>query len=217
MHEFELALAPGNDTQFSDGATAALSLGDGKSFPEGTTFVLDGKSYYPSNGKVYLPLSGPGSSTVTMDTADSAGLSAGPYMLLAQVFPTGASAGNASALSVQASFEVAENPSYGLTVSLDAESSRAVSAGDALNFTVGYSVKHAGATSPAVAVRVQKKTESGYEDSAIWVVSGNDALDAGSGTQVIAVTVPDTLDPGTYRLLFALGDQTAPYNLIVSG
>ena len=38
---------------------------------------------------------------------------------------------------------------------------------------------------------------------------------AAEGTRV--VTVPDTLDPGTYRLLFTLGDQTAPYNLIVSG
>ena len=78
-------------------------------------------------------------------------------------------------------------------------------------------MQHAGATSPAVAVSVQKKTDGGYEDGAAWTVSGNDALGAGSGTQALVVTVPDTLDPGTYRLLFTLGDQTAPYNLIVSG
>ena len=216
-HEFKLSLTSGSDTQFSDGATVAFSLADGNSFPEGTAFVLDGTTYYASGGKVYLPLSGSGPCTVTVDTADTAGLLAGSYTLVAQVFPTGASAGNASALSAQASFDVKQNPSYGLTVSLDPGASRVVSAGDELSFTVSYSVQHAGATSPAVAMSVQKKTDGGYEDGAAWTVSGNDALGAGSGTQAIVVTVPDTLDPGTYRLLFTLGDQTAPYNLIVSG
>ena len=215
-HGFKLSLASGSDTRFSDGTTAVLSL-DGGGFPEGTTFFLDGKSYYPSKGKVYLPLSGTGSSAVTMDTTETAGLSAGSYTLVAQVFPPGASAGNASALSAQASFEVGQNPSYGLTVSLDAESSRIVSAGDALTFAVGYSVQNAGAGSPAVAVSVQKKTDGGYEGADDWTVSGNEALGAGSGTQTGSVTVPSELAPGTYRLLFTLGDQTAPYNLIVSG
>ena len=216
-HAFDLALSANSDTRFSDGAAVVLSLGGDGSFPEGTAFVLDGTTYYASGGKAYLPLSGSGPCTVTVDTADTAGLPAGSYALVAQVFPTGASAGNASALSAQASSDVEQNPSYGLTVSLDPGASRVVSAGDGLTFTVGYSVQHAGATSPAVAVSVQKKTDGGYEDGAAWTVSGNDALGAGSGTQALVVTVPDTLDPGTYRLLFTLGDQTAPYNLIVSG
>ncbi|WP_270296639.1 hypothetical protein, partial [Eggerthella sinensis] len=72
-------------------------------------------------------------------------------------------------------------------------------------------MQQADATSPAVAMSVQKKTESAYGESESWTVSGNDALGAGSGTQAIVVTVPDTLDPGTYRLLFTLGDQTTPY------
>lgn len=216
-HVFDLALSANSDTRFSDGAAVVLSLGGDGSFPEGTAFVLDGTTYYASGGKAYLPLSSSGPCTVTVDTADTAGLPADSYTLVAQVFPTGASAGNASALSAQASFNVERNPSYGLTVSLDPGASRVVSAGDELSFTVGYSVQQADATSPAVAMSVQKKTESAYGESESWTVSGNDALGAGSGTQAIVVTVPDTLDPGTYRLLFTLGDQTTPYNLIVSG
>ena len=39
------------------------------------------------------------------------------------------------------------------------------------------------------------------------------AVDVGK----ITVTVPDDTSAGTYRLLFKLGDQEVPYNIIVEG
>lgn len=46
-------------------------------------------------------------------------------------------------------------------------------------------------------------------------MTGNDIITAGKGDQEIQVTVPVNITAGTYRLLFALGDQEVPYNIIV--
>lgn len=211
-HTFALSLLPGSDTRFQSGAAVVLSPGDGGRFPEGTVFVHDGTSYYPSNGKVHIPLSGGGPWDIVMDTSASRGLSDGLHSLSAEVFPVGANAGNASALLATTSYNVGKNPSYGLSVSLGANAKRIVEPGSSLSFTASYAASANG----TISVSAQKKTNGGYEGIGAWQVSGNDALAAGSGTQTIAVTVPSGLDPGTYRLLFKLGDQEVPYNLIVS-
>ena len=74
-----------------------IFLDDGAAFPEGTVFTLNGENYYPSGGRVYIPLTGTGNHLISMDTTDTAGLTAGERTFFLQIFPTGASAGNATA------------------------------------------------------------------------------------------------------------------------
>lgn len=213
-HTFSLTLTTGNDTRFADGTAVVLAPGAGESFPEGTAFMFDGVSYYPSGGKVFIPLSGTGPWSITMDTTNSVGLAAGEYKITAQVFPTGASAGNAQALSAEASFTVSQNPAYALDVSLDG-ANRLVSPGGVLSFAAAYSVQN-DTGSLQIEVETQSKTDDGYQPSTTaWIISGNSPLTQSFGTQTITVAVPSDLTPGTYRLNFKLGDQTVPYNLIV--
>ncbi len=212
VHTFALSLSAGSDTRFQSGTAVVLSPGEGESFPEGTKFTYGGKSYYPSNGKVHIPLAGNGPWDIVMDTTASRGLAVGEHAISAQVFATGANAGQASPLSAAASYKVEENPSYGLSVSLDANANRIVKAGGSLSFTANYTTSTGG----TISASAQKKEDGGYVDIESWPVSGDGALEVGSGTQTITVTVPNPLDPGTYRLLFKLGDQEIPYNLIVS-
>ena len=65
----------------------------------------------------------------------------------------------------------------------------------------------------SVGVSVQKKNGGKYEPVPAWKVSGNESV-TGKGTQRIKVEVPEG-ESGTYRLNFTLGDETAPYNVIV--
>lgn len=203
-HEFELSLKAGSDTRFADGAAVVLSSGDAEGFPKGTVFRVGEAEYYPVNGKVSIPL---GSATsFVMDTTNTAGLAEGSHTLSAQVFPTGANAGNAAPLSAEeAAYTVSENPSYSLSVTLDAGSSRIVKPGSALSFTANYKAS----AGEAITVGTQKKTDAGYEDT-VGLTATVDAVK-------ITVTVPDGTSAGTYRLLFKLGDQEVPYNIIVEG
>ena len=203
-HEFELSLKAGSDTRFADGAAVVLSPGEGEVFPEGTVFRVGEAEYYPVNGKVSIPL---GSATsFVMDTTNTTGLTSGEHTLSAQVLPTGANAGNAAPLSAEeAAYTVSENPSYSLSVTLDAGSSRIVKPGSALSFTANYKAS----AGEAITVGAQKKTDAGYEDT-VGLTATVDAVK-------ITVTVPDGTSAGTYRLLFKLGDQEVPYNIIVEG
>lgn len=216
-HAFELSLSRGSDTRFSGGATAVLSLADGAGFPEGTAFSLDGETSYPSGGKAYIPLSGGDAWTIEMDAPFAVGLAAGLYALDVQVFPTGASAGDAAPLTAAVGFAVEEGPSYALSVSQDSEESRIVEAGGALSFSIAYAVRGAAAEPVRIDVSAQRKTDAGYQNVQGWTVSGNDPLVAeSSGTQTISVVAPAPLEPGTYRLLFKLGDREVPYNVVVA-
>lgn len=203
-HEFELSLKAGSDTRFADGAAVVLSSGDAEGFPKGTVFRVGEAEYYPVNGKVSIPL---GSATsFVMDTTNTAGLAEGSHTLSAQVLPTGANAGNAAPLSAEeAAYTVSENPSYSLSVTLDAGSSRIVKPGSALSFTANYKAS----AGEAITVGARKKTDAGYEDT-VGLTATVDAVK-------ITVTVPDGTSAGTYRLLFKLGDQEVPYNIIVEG
>ncbi|WP_418252309.1 hypothetical protein [Gordonibacter urolithinfaciens] len=202
-HGFTVGLQPGSDTRFADGAAVVLSSGDSEGFPEGTVFRVGEAEYYPVNGKVSIPL---GSATsFVMDTTNTAGLTSGAHTLSAQVLPTGANAGNAAPLSAEAAYTVSENPSYSLSVTLDAGSSRIVKPGSTLSFTANCKAS----AGEAITVGTQKKADAGYEDT----VGLTAAVDVGK----ITVTVPDDTSAGTYRLLFKLGDQEVPYNIIVEG
>lgn len=203
-HEFTVNVQPGSDTRFTDGAAVVLSSGDSEGFPEGTVFWVGGEEYYPVNDKVSIPLGAGTSWNIVMDTTNTTGLTSGEHKLSAQVLPAGANAGNATPLPVEAAtYTITENPSHSLSVALDAGSSRIVKPGAQLIFTADTKP-----SSESISVSVQEKKGNAYEGISDWVVS--------SATSKITVTVPSGTTEGTYRLLFKLGDQEVPYNIIVT-
>ena len=178
---------------------------------------MDGTNtnYYPNGGKVYIPLDGSGTYTLTMDTGKTAGLSEGSHTLKAQIFPLGENAGAVDTLNANAAYSVQPNPSYGLHVSLDS-GSRAAAPGSSLTFNVTYSVQHTAPSGHSIAVAAEQKVDGVYTElTTAWTTSGNTNLTAGQGQQEITVSLPASLEPGTYRLRFRLGDQEVPFNLIV--
>lgn len=225
-HTFTLTVSPNSDTRLSDGMAAVLSLNSGNAFPEGTVFRWNnnGESgdYYPSGSKVYLPLTGNGPYTITMDTGNSAGLNPGADTLSAKVFPTGFNCGDGrGSISCEAPFTVKPAPSYALRIGLNAGGTRSVKSGDTVAFIAEYSAMHITDASVSIEVRAQVKKDSGYEDcTPSWDISGNVPIAPTSGSldgrQTITAGVPDNLTPGTYRLLFTLGGQEVPFNIIVT-
>ncbi|MCH1980899.1 hypothetical protein MCG44_14350 [Lawsonibacter sp. OA9] len=215
-HAVTLTIAPDSDTRFTDGAVAVLSPENGNAFPVGTVFTYGDKTYYPSGGKVYVPLEGSGAHTVSMNTEYSAGLETGEYSIKAELFPCGWNAGNIpGAVRISSAVcRVTDNPAYGLLVTLK-NKERVAQAGQALLFTAEYAVLGTGADSAVIDVRVQKKNGEDYEDAGYWTANGN-TIQTGDGTQELTVTVPQDLESGTYRLFFVLGDQEVPYNILIN-
>ena len=81
-------------------------------------------------------------------------------------------------------------------------------AGEKLVFSVAY------VGSGDLVVSSQRKADGSYTNLAQqWTASGTGTL-SGSPASV-AVTVPANTPPGTYRLVFELGDAKFPYNIIV--
>lgn len=214
-HTFALQLTAGSDTRFSGGAAAVLSPEDGSSFPENVKFTVNGSNYYPSGGKVYIPLSKAGTYELEMDTGKTAGLSEGSHTLNARIFPLGENAGAVNTLDASAAYSVYPNPTYGLHVSLDS-GSRAAAPGSTLAFKVTYSVLNTAPSNHSIAVSAERKTDGTYTElTPAWTAEGNTSLTAEQGEQEITVTLPAALEPGTYRLRFRLGNQEVPFNLIV--
>lgn len=215
-HAVTLTVSPDSDTRFADGAVAVLSPENGSAFPVGAAFICGEKTYYPSGGKVYVPLEGSGTHTVSMNTEHSAGLEIGEYSIRAELFPCGWNAGKTTGAvrTSSAGFQVTDNPVYALFVSMK-DKERVAQAGQTLSFTAEYAAADTGADSAVIDVRVQKKTGEAYEDAGIWAVSGN-RIQTGERTQELTVTVPQGVGTGTYRLLFALGDQEVPYNILIN-
>ncbi|WP_147747179.1 hypothetical protein [Eisenbergiella tayi] len=210
--EFILSIQPNYDTRWQNGAAVVLAQENPSDFPEGTVFRYGDKEYYPSGNKVYIPLEDIDPHIISMDTENSAGITPGSYKLTAEVFPVGENVGTTVKKLTSVSYTVKPNPSY----SLKAESSsRIASAGETITFTVSYSIENAEVSPLKIEVKTRKKEEGGYENSQNWTVTGNDIIAAGKDDQKIQVTVPKNITAGTYRLLFALGDQEVPYNIIV--
>lgn len=213
-HHFMLCVEAGYDTRYNDGAAAMISQPGGR-FPEGTVFKCGGRTYHPIGGYVYVPLalSEDGCCEIVMDTGSSDGLAPGNYTLTANVFPAGLQAGGAvpSAIEKTAEYTVSANPEYGIAVALSDGQDRSVEAGQTVEFDVQYAVT--GVAGASVEVSLQKKNGGTYESVPTWEASGNESA-AGSGMQKIRVKIPEGVS-GTYRLNFKLGDETAPYNVIV--
>ena len=83
-----------------------------------------------------------------------------------------------------------------------------------------YIIKNA-AEGIAVQVEFYKKENGSYVKMDDWNVSSSGLPVGGlpqyTGTQTFHITVPDAdqMTPGTYRLVFILGDRSVPYNIIV--
>lgn len=216
-HVFSLTVKPQQDARLLDGSAAVLSLPDGQQFPEGVVFIAGGQHYYPSGGKVYLPLSA-NPLELTMDTTQTTGLQMGSLTLQAAIYANGYSAGEAGMLqAVSVSAAVKANPRYALKVEALAGQSRVIesSKGAELTFTVTASASEAPAEATGV-IQVQQKTEGVYTTLAETNWSATGAMVFGSGTQKLTITVPAEQKPGTYRLLFYWGEQRVPYNIIIT-
>ena len=154
-----------------------------------------------------------------MDTTASAGLAAEDQVINAELFSTGHSTGKTAAPLVKTSttYTVEANPVYGIKVAADDEK-RIAASGTKLSFKADYSVENQkSGEGLKIEVAVQQKEEKNYVPLASpWTVTGNEAITTGSGSQQLSVQIPEDQAPGTYRLLFTLGDQKVPYNVIVS-
>lgn len=211
---FTLSISAGSDTRIKDGAAVVLTPGNGVNFPKGVEFRYKDQTYYPSNGKVYLPLSSSvdGSHEITMDTSKSAGLSTENFTLNAQVYPISWSAGEVinTISNLTATYSVKANPVYGLKVT--SSDSRVIKAGSTLTFEVNYI--NSGGAETNIKVTPYQKVNGGYNIvSNLW--EDIKTVNAAASPQTITVTVPAGTSPGTYRLLFELGDRKVPYNIIV--
>lgn len=220
-YDLTLTVNAGNDTRLSKGTAAVFTLDDGKPFPDGTVFTHDGKTYTPMNGKVYMLLdSGVSEHTIAMDTTGSAaGLEEGKHYLTAKILSVGLNAGSKVLSSDgKVDYTVKALPQYGLKV--ESNDKRNVGAGSQITFTVTYSVSNVGTKEQVIGVTARKKSGASYEEGISWSTSGNSPIspEAGSasGSQTIQVTVPQDIEPGTYRLVFTLGEKTAVYNIIVT-
>lgn len=217
-HKFTLKVNAGTDTRFGEQAAVMISLDNGSSFPDGTLIKCGSNTYYPNGSRVYLPLDLSGNShfDIVMYTTNSTGLSPGQHTFTATVFPTGLQTGGSTDTSMveTVTYTVGANPVYSLRADLADGQSRNVHAGEAVDFIVQYASENGSAS--VVGVEVQKKNGQKYEDlSSGWTVAGNNVSGA-SGQQTVTVTVPDGTTAGTYRLNFKFGDQTVPYNIIIS-
>lgn len=216
-YTFNISAAAYNDTRFLGGVSAELELSDKKTFPVSTVFYYtDGEkqyTYYPRGGKVCLPLSGTGQQEYTMSLSDPKVIEAGENSFHVSIVANGTNAGGGSGKLTEADkgVTIEEPPVCGLSVSLKNGSSRIVNAGSSINLTANYSI-----SGPAQTMEVitQKKNEGGYGKTDNWSVSGVTNI-SGTGSSDITVIVPESTGQGTYRLLFRLGGQEVPYNLIV--
>lgn len=218
---FSLRVNSFGDIRLQEGAAVVLAnrnSGIVGGFPEGTRFTYGGKNYYPSGDRVYIILGKNETSIyeITMDTTDSAGMSAGNYTMTAEVYAVGVQAGGTeeAAARAECGYTVTENASVSLQVTAAPDTERMVEAGGTVNFTAQY----AGAvTGSKITVQVQQKNPvDQYTDiTGGWTVSGNDTITSGSILQTITVVVPTGTASGTYRLNFSLGGQTVPCNIIV--
>ena len=215
-HNLTLNISSNTDTRLSNGAAVVFYLDDSKKFPEGTVFKYNGGQFSPVNGRVYLVLDSRSPGTIILDTQNAVVWESDDYTLKASVFSTGISSGT-TVFNDDGSvtYHVKADPDYGLKVSLAGDGQRVVEPGKSLQFSVSYAITNKEGET-AIQIRVQRKEENGYSDiSGSWNISGNQSLAAENGTQNISITVPGNAGPGTYRIIFTLGDKEDVYNIIV--
>ncbi len=218
-HQFHFNINAMSDTRLADGAAIVLSPGTGGDIPEGTVFTYGGIKYYPVNGRVYIPVENYNSGQiVTMDTGNTAGLMVGENRMSVRLFSKGINAGGSEIDSAETVYTVTANPAYSLKVHLSEGGSRVVPPGAGMVFDVEYSIVNGTGADNVIGIQVYRKDAGIYdnpEPDGAWPVSGNGKLTAGTGSHRISVSVPESAVPGTYRLVFELGGQKVPYNIIV--
>lgn len=148
-----------------------------------------------------------------MNTLDTAGLGTGKQVFKAILMPCGINAGakGQNLASRPMNITVEQNPDTALSIIRQNTGTRIVKAGDKLEFKADYAPP--GTDAGKIDVSEQKKTSGTYSDITEWEVTGNTVLTG--GTAAIEVTVPQGIEAGTYRILFTLGEQQVPYNVIV--
>lgn len=207
--KYSIQLTGLSDTHFGKGAGMVLSL-DNENLPEWLKFSYQDKTYSPVNGKLYLPNLSEGTSII-MDTTNAPDFY-GSKTIKADVYAIGLDASSSAIANLSSSINITAVPAYALDVSLGGAQKRLVKAKDTLTFNVSYTLKNV--SQAKIAVDVLKKSDTGYKETAGWNITGSTDITT-SGTGTIQITVPDNTEKGTYRILFTLGNQEVPYNIIV--
>ena len=199
----------------ADNSVIALSLLDGSGsridFPTGLGITLDGRmpSAVRSSFAAFDGIKN-GSHTISVT-----GLPAGDYQLKANLCsaPENPSYPLADSVSEAAAAGLVVNVyEYALKVELSDGQSRVVNgeAGGELRFQV------TGRGPGEITVDPQRKTADGYVSLAPqWEARVTGAAGDDPRSAAAAVTVPAGTAPGTYRLVFQLGDAQFPYNILV--
>ena len=185
------------------------SAGNAVSFPAGADITLEGRAPMVMRSG-FAAFSGIGNGDYAVSVT---GLPAGGYQLKADL--CGAPENSAYPLADSISSVIAKDltvtaPEYAVQARLEDGQRRVVdgSAGASLTFTVTYS------GSGSLAVASQSKVNGNYVNlTKQWEVTGAGA--AGGSPVSVTVNVPADTPPGTYRLVFKLGDAEFPYNVIV--
>lgn len=197
------------DTRFGDKLAVVLYNADNTKFPEGVIFRYNNQVYVPIDGKVYIKLNDSSKQNIIIDSSNSKGLSNDMLEIAAEVYAIGL---NTNSTSLQATTQVSieNNPSYSLGVAING--SRMVKSNSEVKFNVNYLI-----TDPSENVNIQvdvfKKDGDSYNSVNNWMVTEN-ALTSTGFNKEFKVNVPSGA-LGTYRLIFKLGDQEVPYNIIV--
>lgn len=206
--KYSIKLTGLNDTHFGKDAGLVLTL-DNENLPEWLKFSYQDKIYSPVNGKLYLPKVSDNTSII-MDTVDALDFN-GNKTFKADVYAVGFDASNSAITSLSSSIHITAVPAYALDVNLS-NTQRVVKAKDTLSFNVTYTLKNV--NQAKIDVNVFKKSDAGYESTANWDITGNTDITS-SGNSLTSITVPENTEKGTYRILFTLGNQEVPYNIIV--
>lgn len=208
-NKYSIQLSNISDSRFNKETGIVLTL-DNEKLPEWLKFSYQDKTYSPVNGKLYLPNLYEGTSII-MDTTNAPDFY-GSKTIKADVYAIGLDASSSAIASLSTSINITAVPAYALDVSLGGAQERLVKAKDTLTFDVSYTLKNV--SQAKIAIDVLKKSDTGYKETANWNITGSTDITTG-GTGTIQITVPDNTEKGTYRILFTLGNQEVPYNIIV--
>lgn len=184
------------------------SAGNPVSFPAGSSITLEGREPTVTRSS-FAAFDGIGNGNYSISIT---GLPAGSYQLKADLCaapekPAYPLADSVSGATVKGLAVTAQK--YAIRAELANGQSRVV---DAAGAKLVFSVAYVG--SGDLVVSSQRKADGSYTDLAQqWTASGAGTLSGSPAS--IAVTVPENTPPGTYRLVFQLGDAKFPYNIIV--
>lgn len=216
-YKLNLDITDYQDTRLSEKYAVVLSSADaGIDFPESTVFVHNGKTHSTIDGKVYLMLGEDNLHTISMRIPiASTGDNDINHNIEAKVFGVGVNAGS-NYYSARGSYSIEKKAKYAIDVKLK-ESERIVKPKQTLKFDVDYDIENVDSQVADIKVEVQKKSGGTYQSlDSQWNVSGQNSIPVQMNGEIeISVQVPEINDMGTYRILFTLGDQKVPFNIVI--